>query len=493
VAQSAGGYGNLGRYTLSGTIPAALPPEIGVEIGGLDAPSGSTIDFGTTTPGSPVSQVFTIHNTGAGNLTLTPLVADDLPEGFELVTNLGSTLLASGESTTFELRLAAVDGGQFGGVVEIVNNDSDEDPFVLTLAGEVDGPEITVTVDGDQVYSGDTFAFGGTAIGTAIERTFTIENTGTQTLTLTAFDPNDVPAGFTLVSNLGSTVLLAGESTTFVLRLDAAAAGNYAGQFLLANDDGDESPFTFDVSGSAVSLVQIIDNGAAGNARVGAWTAVNNRGFQNDIHVATKGNGSKRSNWTFSALPAGEYRVWATWTGGSANASNAPYQIFYGGATAPTIRMNQRTAANGLVANGGNWRFLATVNATQGWIQVRLHNNANGTVVADAIRLVYVPSSAAFTLSHSNLFASSAPRAHAGAVAAAVSSDTVEVTPAQQTTAAKPLSTNQSTRQHAPQYPDALPSIVSEQTLDLVSRSREAADEPGLLDLALQSLLASGL
>ena len=50
---------------------------------GLDTPSGSTVDFGTTTPGSPVSQVFTIHNTGAGNLNLTPLAADDLPEGFE--------------------------------------------------------------------------------------------------------------------------------------------------------------------------------------------------------------------------------------------------------------------------------------------------------------------------------------------------------------------------------------------------------------------------
>ena len=493
VARSAGGYGNLGRYTLSGTIPAVVPAEIAVEIGGLDTPSGSTVDFGTTTPGAPVSQVFTIHNTGPGNLTLTQLTADDLPEGFELVTNLGSTLLASGESTTFEVRLAAVDGGQFGGVLEIASNDDDENPFVLTLAGEVDGQEITVTVDGDQVYSGDTFSFGSTAIGTEVQRTFTIENTGTQTLTLTAIDPLEVPAGFTLVSNLGSTVLLAGESTTFVLRLDAAAAGTYAGQFLLHSDDGDESPFTIDVAGSAAAPVQIIDNGAAGNTRVGAWTTVTNRGYQGDIHVATRGTGSKQANWTFNNLPAGEYRVWATWTGGSVNATNAPYRIFYGGATAPTIRVNQRTAPTGLTADGGRWRFLGAVNAAQGWLQVKLTNQADGTVVADAIRLVHVPSGAAFTLSHSDLLASSGAGAPPGAIAAALSSDSIEVIPLQPATAARPQSAIQFTRQHAPEQPYVLPPAVSEQTLDLVSRSRASADEPALLDLALQSLLASGL
>jgi hypothetical protein len=360
----------------------------------------------------------------------------------------------------------------------------------------VDAPEITVTVDGDQVYSGDTFSFGTTPIGTQLDRTFTVQNTGTQTLTLTAIDPLAVPAGFTLVSNLGSTVLLAGESTTFVLRLDAAAAGSYAGQFLLMSDDGDEGTFTFDVAGSAAPPVQIIDNGALGNTRVGAWTRVANKGYQGDIHVATKGTGSKQANWTFSSLPAGEYRVWATWTSGSVNATNAPYRILYGGATAPTVRVSQRTAPTGLTADGGRWRFLCAVNATKGWLQVKLTNQANGTVVADAIRLVHVPSGAAFTLSYSEVLASSGPSAPAGAIAAALSSDTgsdtAEVSPAQPPTAAKPQSPI-SARQQQPEHLEALPPTVSDETLELVSRSRNTMHEPGLLDLALESLLASGL
>ncbi len=408
VARSAGGYGNLGRYTISGTVPAAPQPEISVEVGGQDIPAGSAVDFGSTTPGSPVSQVFTIRNTGPGNLTLAPINAANLPAGFELVSNLGSTSLASGASTTFEIRLAAVDAGTFGGELAITNNDGDESPFVIDLAGEVAGPEVSVATGAVGIESGATALFGSTAVGTAVTRTFTVENTGTSTLTLSPLDPGTMPAGFTLVSNLGSTVLLAGESTTFVVQMDAAAAGTFSGQIVLASDDGDEATFAINLSGSAGPTVQIIDNGAAGNARVGSWAAVGNKGYQSDIHVATKGTGSKQATWTFTALPAGEYRVWATWTGGSSNASNAPFQIIYGGPSAPIVRVNQKNAAAGHTAEGGKWNFLGSANATKGWLQVKLNNSANGSVVADAIRLVYVPSGAAVTLGASEVIGASA-------------------------------------------------------------------------------------
>jgi hypothetical protein len=189
VAGSAGGYGNVGRYTISGTVPEALPPEVAVSVGGVDQPNGNTVDFGQTTPGSPLSQVFTVHNTGPGFLELTPLSADDLPDGFEIVANLGSTLLASGATTTFELRLTAVEAGMFGGDLEIGTSDSDENPFVLSLSGEVAGPEIGLRLGSVSIADGGTANFGATFVGTPLERTFTVQNTGTTTLTLAALNP----------------------------------------------------------------------------------------------------------------------------------------------------------------------------------------------------------------------------------------------------------------------------------------------------------------
>jgi hypothetical protein len=398
VAGSAGGYGNVGRYTISGTVPEALPPEVAVSVGGVDQPNGNTVDFGQTTPGSPLSQVFTVHNTGPGFLELTPLSADDLPDGFEIVANLGSTLLASGATTTFELRLTAVEAGMFGGDLEIGTSDSDENPFVLSLSGEVAGPEIGLRLGSVSIADGGTANFGATFVGTPLERTFTVQNTGTTTLTLAALNPASLPPGFTLVSNLGSTVLAAGESTTFIVRLNGTVTGSYSGQITLANDDGNESPFTINLAGGVTTPTRIIDNGAAGNLRVGAWTLSSNKGYQSDIHTALKGNGSRASSWTFSGMPVGQYRVWATWTGGSQNATNAPFQLFSGSSSAPIVRMNQRTASTGLAASGARWRFLGTVNINHGWVMVRLTNAANGTVVADAIRIVHVPAPAAAAL-----------------------------------------------------------------------------------------------
>jgi hypothetical protein len=272
--------------------------------------------------------------------------------------------------------------------------------------------------------------------------------------------------------------------------MEAAAAGTFAGQIVLVNDDGDEAAFAINLSGSAVPSVQIIDNGAAGNARVGAWTSVGNKGYQSDIHVATKGTGSKQATWTFSALPAGEYRVWATWTGGSANASNAPFQIIYGGSSAPTIRVNQKNAAAGLTADGGKWNFLGSVNATKGWLQVKLNNSANGTVVADAIRLVYVPSGAALVLGASGVLSVAAPSELAADAALAWTTQTERSAEAHIQSPvfnAQPQPGRDDVRRNWDQELPA-PGIVAEETLELICSAKPTADATNLIDAAMEEL-----
>jgi hypothetical protein len=138
----------------------------------------------------------------------------------------------------------------------------------------------------------------------------------------------------------------------------------------------------------------MIDNGAESNRTTGAWTRVTGAGFENDIERAAQGNGSSQSDWTFTGLPNGNYNVWATWTAAGSNASNAPYQFFNGSGTVTTIRRNQRIAP-AATAEGYEWTFLDDVTVSDGWLMVRLNNQANGTVVADAIRVVQQPSAAA--------------------------------------------------------------------------------------------------
>jgi hypothetical protein len=85
--------------------------------------------------------------------------------------------------------------------------------------------------------------------------------------------------------------------------------------------------------------------------------------------------------------------VWATWKGGSVNATNAPFVLYDGGTVQQITRVNQKVAPTGLVADGASWKLLGTVTVTSGRLIVKLTNAANGRVIADAVRIQRLVSS----------------------------------------------------------------------------------------------------
>ena len=114
-------------------------------------------------------------------------------------------------------------------------------------------PEVTVAQGTVNVADGaTTVSFGGATVGqTAPTRTFTVRNDGTATLTLGAVT---VPAGFSVVEGL-STSLARGASDTFTIRLNTATAGVKTGQVTFANNDANENPFNFTVTGTVNAVV----------------------------------------------------------------------------------------------------------------------------------------------------------------------------------------------------------------------------------------------
>ena len=400
VARGMGDYGDMGRYAITGTVPAPAPaPEITVRIGATGITDGQTIEFGSVGIGSSVDRTFTVVNDGNATLNLTNLDPESLPAGFSIVSDVETATLAAGASTTFTLRFTPDAEGSYSGSVVLENDDANENPFDLVLEGTgvVPAPEISALLGSTNLASGGTLSFGTTTLGTAVTRTLTFRNDGTLALDLTALDPETLPEGFSIVTNIGSTTLAPGESTTLTLQLDANAQGSFEGSISIASSDSDESPFEINLAGTVNAVFvphkQIIDNGAAGHSIVGAWTRTTGKGYQGDIHSTTKGNGSRSVTWTFNGLPAGEYNVWGTWTAASNNASNAPFQFYNGSGTITTVRANQRVAP-AATADGFKWTFLGKAIVNNGWAMVKLANNANGIVVADAIRIVQLPPAA---------------------------------------------------------------------------------------------------
>jgi hypothetical protein len=95
-----------------------------------------------------------------------------------------------------------------------------------------------------------SYAFGTVEAGASQTATFTIQNTGTGELQLV--EPIVLPSGVTLQSGLGATVLAAGQSTTFTVRLTTAAPSTVSGNIQVGSNDADEGTFTFAVTANVV-------------------------------------------------------------------------------------------------------------------------------------------------------------------------------------------------------------------------------------------------
>ncbi len=91
-----------------------------------------------------------------------------------------------------------------------------------------------------------------TPLGSPIDRTLTITNTGNATLTLTNLSA--APAGYSVVSSFSSPVA-PGNSTTLVLRLNAAVGGSPGGTVSFDTNVTGTSTFSFSVIGTVQSTL----------------------------------------------------------------------------------------------------------------------------------------------------------------------------------------------------------------------------------------------
>ncbi|MBX3473764.1 MAG: hypothetical protein KF754_05230 [Planctomycetes bacterium] len=113
-------------------------------------------------------------------------------------------------------------------------------------------PDIQVQRAAINVNNGGTDRVGNSTGVDQFSVTYTIQNTGGGTLTLTGGTPitgsNAWAVNYTINPPL-TTTIGAGMSTTFVLDLDPNANGYFSMRVNIASDDPDENPYTFTVEG----------------------------------------------------------------------------------------------------------------------------------------------------------------------------------------------------------------------------------------------------
>ncbi len=128
----------------------------------------------------------------------------------------------------------------------------------------------------------------------------------------------------------------------------------------------------------------VIDDGDPGYTNSG-WTLGLGAGYQGDYRWIDSGDGSEQAEWTVSGLAPGTYEVYASWVEGYNRATDAPYEVLDGTTSDATVEVNQRLAPDDVQWDGQWWESLGTFVVDSGTLTVRLTDDANSYVIADAI------------------------------------------------------------------------------------------------------------
>lgn len=268
--------------------------------------------------------------------------------------------------------------------------------FVPSGGTATPAPEVTVLQGATSVADGGSVSYGSTTVGTVVDRVFTIRNDGNAALTLQAINGTTLPAGFTLVANIGATTLQAGQTTTFTVRMSATTAGSYSGVVRFNSNDANEAVYDINVSGVVTTVAppppsgaRIIDNGGTGYVQTGSWTSVGGLGRDNDMAYTASTSPFSSAQWTANGLAAGTYRIAVTYRPGGFAATNTRFWFGDEAATRGGTLVNQRITPSSFVADGSSWQTIGNVTLSGGRQQLWVYtsnNGVNGNVIADAVR-----------------------------------------------------------------------------------------------------------
>lgn len=224
---------------------APLVPDINVTPG--------TLAFGTVNVGQSADLTLTIQNTGTASLNVPALNFSSARYTAPVVTL--PLNIAAGASQQITVRFTPTAAGAANGTLNVISSDPDETSVAVNLTGtgQMTGggtPDINITPQ----FGLD---FGDVAVGQTKDLAFTVQNTGTGDLTVTAMTLSPAPSSqwFSRVSPSLPFTVAAGGSTQVTVRCAPDGVRIEIGDFDLTSNDPDESPKNVEMAAKGIAPV----------------------------------------------------------------------------------------------------------------------------------------------------------------------------------------------------------------------------------------------
>ena len=220
-----------GTQTLSVSVIVQPPPAPAIAV------QQTPVNFGTIEAGQTGEQTITIENTGTADLAITNIEGEGDVAGLRFDTTMFT--VAPGGSRTVTVTFPSSTAGTFSGNITISSNDPKNGTSTLSVSVIVQ--PLPVPVIAVQQTAID---FGTVEVAQTVQKTFTVENTGTAPLEITGIE-SDVsgltftPSMFTLEPDGSQTVTVTFPSST---------VGTFSGSITISSNDPDRATRTLSVS-----------------------------------------------------------------------------------------------------------------------------------------------------------------------------------------------------------------------------------------------------
>ncbi|WP_341228624.1 ELWxxDGT repeat protein, partial [uncultured Arcticibacterium sp.] len=198
----------------------------------------------------------------------------------------------------------------FGGYHELYG----QEPFIYLSPNLSVEPEINLKGNGVSISDGDTsprtaddtdFGLLSVSSGTVV-KTFTIENTGDGALNLTGTSDKVTITGthsgdFTVTVQPTSPVAASNGTTTFSIRFDPTASGTRTATVNIPNNDSNENPYTFAISGTGTGCSSL-----ASTTELMTWTGAFNTAWNNSCNWSPNGIPTATNDVTIPSAPSNQ-------------------------------------------------------------------------------------------------------------------------------------------------------------------------------------------
>jgi hypothetical protein len=254
-------------HTMPGMVVVSPTPEIDLMRGTTAIVSGGTDAVAGAVIAQPSLLAYTVFNCGAAALTVGVPALSALLNCRAFVATRPPPSIAALGRPAMQIVVTPSSVGPFSCSVSMANEDPNENPCLWTISRNATlppVPEMDVLRASTPIADGGGDAPGNVACGVAQVVTYTIANSGTGGLNLTGTpDLVVVTPGATLLYAAATlqpaSSVAAGYATTFAIACLVVSPGAFSFAVSIDNDDANENPYNWTVSGTGVVAAPEMD------------------------------------------------------------------------------------------------------------------------------------------------------------------------------------------------------------------------------------------